>query len=253
MPAAATPASARLFVADIDNNGALDVLATASRAGTGVWLAGAGGALQPYSQPVDAELWSVVDLNGDGQLDLVGLAAGRPVRCAAKERSAITISPSGRGRRPSPAISASTRSASAGKSKSDPDVFVQKQMISGTTVHFGLGTRTSVDVTRIVWPNGVPQAEFDPAVDRPIVAQQRLKGSCPWVFADNGSGHAVRDRLPVAIAARAPHQRAGHGRRHADRGLGEDSRRPARSAQTAPTTSASPPNCGKRTSSITCR
>ncbi len=47
MPAAATPASARLFIADIDNNGALDLLATAS-GGTGVWLAGAGGALQPY-------------------------------------------------------------------------------------------------------------------------------------------------------------------------------------------------------------
>ncbi len=43
-------------------------------------------------------------------------------------------------------------------------------------------------MTRIVWPNGVPQAEFDPAVDRPIVAQQRLKGSCPWMFADDGNG-----------------------------------------------------------------
>ena len=40
---------------------------------------------------------------------------------------------------------------------------VQKQTITGATVHVGLGTRTSIDVTRIVWPNGVPQAEFDPA------------------------------------------------------------------------------------------
>ena len=67
-------------------------------------------------------------------------------------------------------------------------LLVQKQTIAGPTVHVGLGTRTSIDVTRIVWPNGVPQAEFDPAVDRPIVAQQRLKGSCPWVFADDGNG-----------------------------------------------------------------
>ena len=43
-------------------------------------------------------------------------------------------------------------------------------------------------MTRIVWPNGVPQAEFDPGVDQPIVAEQRLKGSCPWVFADDGTG-----------------------------------------------------------------
>ncbi len=40
-------------------------------------------------------------------------------------------------------------------------------------------------------------------------------------------GHAVRDRLPVAIAARPSHQRAGHGRRDPDRRLGEDSRRSA--------------------------
>ena len=67
-------------------------------------------------------------------------------------------------------------------------VLVQKQTIASATVHVGLGTRTSIDVTRIVWPNGVPQAEFDPAVDQPIVAQQRLKGSCPWIFADDGNG-----------------------------------------------------------------
>ena len=28
-------------------------------------------------------------------------------------------------------------------------------------VHFGLGSRTAIDVARIVWPNGVMQAEFD--------------------------------------------------------------------------------------------
>ena len=67
-------------------------------------------------------------------------------------------------------------------------LLVQKQTITGPTVHVGLGTRTSIDVTRIVWPNGVPQAEFDPGIDRPIVAEQRLKGSCPWIFADDGTG-----------------------------------------------------------------
>jgi hypothetical protein len=44
-----------------------------------------------------------------------------------------------------------------------------------------------VDVARIVWPNGVMQAEFDVAADRAIVATQRLKGSCPWLFTDDGT------------------------------------------------------------------
>ena len=70
-------------------------------------------------------------------------------------------------------------------------------------LHFGLGTATAIDVARVVWPNGVPQAEFGVALDGPLVAEQRLKGSCPWVFAHDGRAVAVRHRLPVAVAARA--------------------------------------------------
>ena len=47
---------------------------------------------------------------------------------------------------------------------------------------------TLVDVARIVWPNGVVQAEFDTAADGEVVAEQRLKGSCPWLFAFDGTG-----------------------------------------------------------------
>ena len=32
------------------------------------------------------------------------------------------------------------------------------------------------------------QADFDGRADQVVVSEQRLKGSCPWVFADNGSG-----------------------------------------------------------------
>src|SRR5690606_11021733 len=67
-------------------------------------------------------------------------------------------------------------------------LLVQKQVIAGPVVHIGLGTHESVDVTRIVWPNGVPQAEFDAAADQAIVAEQRLKGSCPWIFTYDGTG-----------------------------------------------------------------
>jgi hypothetical protein len=51
----------------------------------------------------------------------------------------------------------------------------------------GLGTQTAIDVARIVWPNGVAQAEFGIGVDDTIVAEQRLKGSCPWVFVWDGT------------------------------------------------------------------
>jgi hypothetical protein len=53
-------------------------------------------------------------------------------------------------------------------------------------VHFGLGDARRAEVARITWPNGVLQSEFDLAADASIAASQRLKGSCPWLFAWNG-------------------------------------------------------------------
>jgi len=41
-------------------------------------------------------------------------------------------------------------------------------------------------VIRIEWPNGVLQSEFDRPAKTTIAASQRLKGSCPWLFAWNG-------------------------------------------------------------------
>src|SRR5690606_31550977 len=53
-------------------------------------------------------------------------------------------------------------------------------------VHFGLGNHKQADVARIVWPNGTFQAEFQLPSGRHVEAAQRLKGSCPWVFAFDG-------------------------------------------------------------------
>ena len=63
---------------------------------------------------------------------------------------------------------------------------VQKQPITSPVVHFGLGEAERAEVVRIIWPNGVLQAEFETAADTTVSATQRLKGSCPWLFAWNG-------------------------------------------------------------------
>ena len=41
-------------------------------------------------------------------------------------------------------------------------------------------------MVRIVWPNGSPQTEFRKDVDTTVVAEQRTKGSCPFLFTWNG-------------------------------------------------------------------
>jgi len=61
----------------------------------------------------------------------------------------------------------------------------QKQPITGPILHFGLGEHRTADVARIIWPNGDVQANSscNPTSGG---GPQRLKGSCPWVFAYDG-------------------------------------------------------------------
>ena len=63
---------------------------------------------------------------------------------------------------------------------------VQRMPISSPIVHVGLGEATRAEVARIFWPNGTIQSEFQLTADATIAASQRLKGSCPWLFAWNG-------------------------------------------------------------------
>ncbi len=63
---------------------------------------------------------------------------------------------------------------------------MQKQPITTPFVHFGIGDADRAEVIRITWPNGVLQSEFETAADATVSATQRLKGSCPWLFAWNG-------------------------------------------------------------------
>ena len=64
-----------------------------------------------------------------------------------------------------------------------------KLSITGPTVHVGLGQNAQANYIRILWPNGDSQSqgEFDLPADQVDVAFQRLKASCPWLFAWNGT------------------------------------------------------------------
>ena len=64
-------------------------------------------------------------------------------------------------------------------------------------IHFGIGDHAKADVARIIWPNGAAQAEFELKTEQEILAVQRLKGSCPWLFAWDGKQMSfVKDGAP---------------------------------------------------------
>jgi tetratricopeptide (TPR) repeat protein len=194
--AAVTPSSpelagsARLFVADLDNNGALDLIVSA-KAGGWIGLGDESRRFRTVSFPAGFHVRDVVDFNADGRLDLVGLTdGGRPALGLGRGTKAYhwqVIRPKGAkvfgdGRINSFGL--------GGEVEVRGGLLVQKQVINGPIMHFGLGDRPRSDVARIVWPNGTFQVEFEAKADQELVAEQRLKGSCPFLYAFDGT--AVR-------------------------------------------------------------
>ena len=182
----AAPERYRLMTADLDNNGALDLVASGVGQ-TRVWLADGSHQLQPLAVAPAGDVFSVADLDGDGMLDLVGVVGGRATRWRGKGTAGYhwkVIRPRAQQNAGDQRINAF---GVGGDIQVRSGLLVQTQVLTGAPLHFGLGSHTAIDVARIVWPNGVAQAEFRGGVDDAIVAEQRLKGSCPWVFAWDGS------------------------------------------------------------------
>jgi len=189
--------SPTLIAADFDNNGALDLLV-----GDGQIFLGGGSKLNRLPGNTGISFATPVDLNGDGRLDLVGL------------------SPTGRflellnhGSRSYHWQDIRVRAANAsgdqrinsfglgGLVEVRAGLLTQEQTIDSPLLHFGLGDHPEVDVARIIWPNGVPQGEFELKADQEILARQRLKGSCPWLFAWDGHRMSfVKDGSPWSAA-----------------------------------------------------
>jgi tetratricopeptide (TPR) repeat protein len=186
-PSDSTGGGAKVMLADLDNNGALDVVASSST-GTAIWLAGADRGWQRLDTPVTADVRAVVDMTGDGQLDFVGIQQGRLTRLAGRGTRGYHYQVIRPRAQPSAGDQRINSFGIGGEIEVRSGLFVARQTIASPVTHVGLGTRSTVDVMRIVWPNGVLQADFDQGVDQTVVAQQRLKGSCPWVFANDGTG-----------------------------------------------------------------
>ncbi len=190
----ATPA--RLFLADLDNNGQLDLVAGGEAEGV-YWLGDAESSWRRGALPNGVRVFEVADMTGDGRLDVLGLSEdGAPLLLVNRGNRNYhwqVVRPRVRAVRGDGRINSY---ALGGEVLLRSGLLAQRRAIRSPVVHFGLGEYDLADVVRVQWPNGTVQAEFDLAADQTILAQQRLKGSCPWVFAFDGKEMAfIKDFL----------------------------------------------------------
>ena len=198
-----------LLAADLDNNGSLDLIASGPE-GTAVHLNGENGFAGGPGVALSERIVDVADLDGDGRLDLIALGS----EGAATLRNEGSAPYRWQVLRPRSAQATGDQRINSfgigGQIEVRSGLLFQKQPIASPQVHFGLGTHESTDVARIIWPNGDVQAEFDLSTDQPLLTQQRLKGSCPWVFTYDGEGMTfVTDfiwRSPLGLAINGQEQ-----------------------------------------------
>lgn len=181
----------RVFSTDLDNNGAVD-LVVFDGVTSHAWLAGPGDAAWTVlALPDGFRVTDVADLDADQRIDLLGLInAGRPVALmnqgGKKAYHAVTL----QARAAEAADQRINSFAIGGAVEARSGRLTQKVPIDGPYIHIGLGDRTTAELVRFTWPNGTIQPEFDVAVDTPVVVEQRLKGSCPWLYAWDGTAMA---------------------------------------------------------------
>ncbi|QJX00863.1 FG-GAP-like repeat-containing protein [Frigoriglobus tundricola] len=184
----AEPGSLRLLIEDLDNNGVPDLIVSGPSSGA-AWLGSGGGKFERLAAAVPARACAAADLAGTGRIDLLALdAEGRPVRYRNTGQKAYHYQ-TVRFRAAQGAIEGDNRINSfgiGGEIEVRSGTHVVKRPVTAPVVHFGLGTRTRCDVLRITWPNGTSQVEFGKEADQTMFAEQRLKGSCPFLYTWNG-------------------------------------------------------------------
>ena len=203
----------RLRAADVDNNGAVDLLIAPVKVDAGdspgalLWLGNGGGKFTQLSTPIGSgripeRVLDVTDLNGDGRLDLLGLsAAGQPQQSlnqGSKQYQWQILRPRARVATGDQRINSF---GIGGEMELRAGLLVQKQPITAPQLHFGLGQQTVADVVKIQWPNGMQNAEFALKANQEVLTEQRLKGSCPFLFAWDGKQMSfVKDAVPWGSA-----------------------------------------------------
>lgn len=191
------PLSTHLFSADIDNNGALDLILSTPEE-TFLWLGDENREPIQYQEILPGGIVNVFDVDGNERLDLLGIDQNLTPFQLKNEGTKNYFARSIRARASGDTGDQRINSFGiGGEMEVRTGLLYQKQLISSPIVHFGLGEYQEADMLRIIWPNGSVQAEFaELGMGATIFNEQILKGSCPWLFSNDGEEiHFITDAL----------------------------------------------------------
>lgn len=141
---------------------------------------------------------TVADFTGDGKCDLVLVPTGEaPMLLVNATEGGHWIEIDLMGMREQDKKSRSNHSAIGARVEVKTGAIYQQYTVGGTTgaattgplrIHAGLGANAKVDWLRVIWPDGVLQAELEVPGDQvlPLREMQRKTSSCPHLFAWDG-------------------------------------------------------------------
>jgi Tfp pilus assembly protein PilF len=182
-----TPGSAGLQAIDLDNNGAVDLVLRTPEGGV-AWLADGKGAFTVLPAVVPPGVADVVSLGENEHLDLLGLDKdGQPTRSVTKGTKGYgwqRVKP--RADRTATGDQRVNSFAIGSEVEARVGTLVVKQPVERPAVHIGLGERKKPALLRFVFTNGALQYEFDKPANAVVRVEQRLKGSCPFLFTWDG-------------------------------------------------------------------
>ena len=176
-----------LFIADIDNNGALDLILSTPNL-TSIWLGDENRNLVHFSRELPGGVVNIFDVDGNDRLDLLAISKDlKPFHLkneGTKPYFARLIRARASGDLGDQRINSF---GIGGEMEVRSGLLYQKALISSPIIHFGLGEYDEAEMLRIIWPNGSVQTEFaELGMGATIFNEQILKGSCPWLFSNDG-------------------------------------------------------------------